>query len=319
MRLEHDNREIGTHADDHQRHEHRVTAREFGNEEDTRQRGMHHTRHHASHAQQGEVLLGHIDTNLVDVPQTREEETRETADEQRRGKRTTATATAISGRGGHHLRKQHEGDIRQEHGALTGKEGVVEDAVPVGLRPSVEQQVDTGITFTIECREEEDEQTQRHTADGQFDVRMILELGKHAFAGTHHPDEIERYQTTADAQEDTGWDALHRPTAVKMEGKKGCITTEDIGEDCGCHTRDENRQKGRHRHIDHQHLKREHQSGYRGLKDTCNSTGCTTAHEGHKHLTVEMEQLSEVRADGRACEHDRSLSTHRSTETDGNG
>ena len=70
MRFEDDDGEIGTDADNHQRHEHRITTRQFCNQEDTCQRGVHHTRHHTSHPQQGEILLRHINTNLVDIPQT---------------------------------------------------------------------------------------------------------------------------------------------------------------------------------------------------------------------------------------------------------
>ena len=48
-------------AHDHQWDEELVTACQFGYQEDTRQRCMHHARHHACHAHQRKVLLGDID------------------------------------------------------------------------------------------------------------------------------------------------------------------------------------------------------------------------------------------------------------------
>ena len=70
VRLENVNRKIGRYRDYHQRHEEIVATGNLCDEENTCQWGMHHTRHHTSHSQQGKVLLWHIDTNLVDVPQT---------------------------------------------------------------------------------------------------------------------------------------------------------------------------------------------------------------------------------------------------------
>ena len=82
VRLEDDDGEIGAYTDDHQRHKHTIATRQFGNQEDTCQRRMHHARHHTSHTQQREILLWDIDTYLVHVPETREQETCETTDEQ---------------------------------------------------------------------------------------------------------------------------------------------------------------------------------------------------------------------------------------------
>ena len=62
--------EIGRHRDNHQRHEEIVATGNLSDEEDTRQWGVHHTRHHSRHSQQGKVLLRHVDTYLVHIPQT---------------------------------------------------------------------------------------------------------------------------------------------------------------------------------------------------------------------------------------------------------
>ena len=95
MRLEDVDGEVGADGDNHERHKEVVAAGYLGNEEDAGQGGMHHARHHAGHAQQGEVLLGHIDTDIVDVPQSCKEESGEAADEQRGCEGTAATAAAI--------------------------------------------------------------------------------------------------------------------------------------------------------------------------------------------------------------------------------
>ena len=148
---------------------------------------------------------------------------------------------------------------------------------------------------------------------------MILETGKHILAGTHHPNEVKRHETTTDAQQHTSRNALYRPLAVKVEGEERGIAAEDISKTSGRHTRHENRQQRRHRHVDHQHLKRKHQTRYRRLEDTCDSTCGTTAHKCHQHLTIQMEQLSQVRPDGRASEHDRRLGSHRTTKANRDG
>ena len=59
--LEDDDGQVTGDGDNHQRHEHVVAAGNLGNEEDARQRGVHDAGHDAGHAQQGEVLLGHVD------------------------------------------------------------------------------------------------------------------------------------------------------------------------------------------------------------------------------------------------------------------
>ena len=138
MRLENDNREIGTDADNHQRHEHTIATRQFCDEENTRQRRMHYPRHHTRHTQQGKVLLRHIDAYLVDVPQTREQETCEAADEQRGSERTAAAATTICGRGSKHLGEQHQCDIRYQQYTIASPHRIVKYLIPINFRFSVQ-------------------------------------------------------------------------------------------------------------------------------------------------------------------------------------
>ena len=138
VRLEDDDGEISTDADNHQRHEHGVPTRQFCNQKHPRQRGMHHPRHHTRHAQQGEVLLRYIDTNLIDVPQSGEKESGKAANEQRGSKRTATTSATVCCRCSKHLCKQHQGNIGYQHRTLTREERIVQDAVPIGFRPPVQ-------------------------------------------------------------------------------------------------------------------------------------------------------------------------------------
>ena len=101
--------------------------------------------------------------------------------------------------------------------------------------------------------------------------------------------------------------------------EQGIAAQEQIGKHRGCHTRYQDGQQRCHRQVDHQHLEGEHQTGNRGLEDTGDGSGGTTAHQQHQLFTVEVELLSDVRADGRASQHDGRLGTHRTTEADGDG
>ena len=127
--------------------------------------------------------------------------------------------------------------------ALTREKGVVEDLVPVGLSASIQQEVDAAITLAIERREQEDQQAEDGSSDGQTDMRMFLVFGKDTLTETHHPDEIQGDESTGDAQQHTGREALDRPLTVEMEREQRCVATEDISETRGCHTRHEDGQK----------------------------------------------------------------------------
>ena len=111
MRFEDNDGQVCSHRNNHQWHEQVIATGNLGYQEDTSQWGMHHTRHHASHTQQGKILLRHIDSYLVDVPQTGKEESCEASDKQRRSKRTTTAATTIGSRCGKHLGQEHESDV----------------------------------------------------------------------------------------------------------------------------------------------------------------------------------------------------------------
>ena len=118
---------------------------------------------------------------------------------------------------------------------------------------------------------------------------MVFISCEDALAKTHHPDEIQGDKATGDAQEDTGRKALDRPFTIKMERKQGRIATNDIRKTSSRDTRYQDRQKRRHGHINHKHLKGKDQSGYRSLEDARDGTSRTTANKCHQSLSVEME------------------------------
>ena len=68
MALEDADGQEGTDADNHQWHKQLITTRQLSYQEDTRQWGVHHSRHHTRHTHQGEVLFRNINTDLVHVP-----------------------------------------------------------------------------------------------------------------------------------------------------------------------------------------------------------------------------------------------------------
>ena len=111
---------------------------------------MHHSRHDSSHTQESEILLRHIDSHLIDVPQARKEEPREAADKQRRCERTTTASAAIGSSRGKHLGEEHQRDVYNKVFGMAIEQGAVEQLVPVGLRLAVEQQVDAVVSLAIE-------------------------------------------------------------------------------------------------------------------------------------------------------------------------
>ena len=125
MRFKDNNRKISTHTDDHQWHKHAITTREFCYQENTRQRRVHHTRHHTSHAQQSEILFRYIDTYLVDIPKAGEQETCKTANKQGGCKRSTTAATTIRSWSSHNFGKQHQGDIGNQKCTLSWEKWVI--------------------------------------------------------------------------------------------------------------------------------------------------------------------------------------------------
>ena len=148
---------------------------------------------------------------------------------------------------------------------------------------------------------------------------MVLQFSEDILAECHGTDEVESYESAENAQEDIAWHTLYYPWAVKHECEQLVVAYEDISE-TGCrYGCDEDRGDARHREVNHQYLDGEDESGYWRLEDSGDSRSSTTAYEQHKRLVVESEELSEVTCDTRTREHDRSLGTYGTTESDGYG
>ena len=93
-----------------QRDQQLVAAGNLGDEEDGRHRRLHHAGHQRRHAHEGEILLRHAETQVVET--TSEDETEDGAHEQRR---TEGTADAPAGVGRRHREHLQEEDQREEH------------------------------------------------------------------------------------------------------------------------------------------------------------------------------------------------------------
>ena len=317
--LEHDDDQIGTHTHDDERNEQPVSTRDFGNEENARQRGVHHAGHHAGHAQKREVLLGDIDSHLISVPQAGKEETAEGSDEQRRGERTATSSTAVGGRGGKNLGEQHHGNVEHEQVAVAVEQRVVHHCVPVGFGLSVQQDVDAVVAFAIERGEKENQGAQHQSAQGELGVGLVLEAFEHPLAGRHGAYEVETHQPTDHAEQYAGGYSVDEPLFVECEMKQRVSAYEQVGEAGGRDTGDEDGQQRGHGQVDHEHLEGEHQSGDGSLEDAGNGCRGATSHEQHDRFAVHLERLCQVGANGRTREHDGSLGTHRTAETDGDG
>ena len=67
----------------------------------------------------------------------------------------------------------------------------VQEGVPVGLRLTVEQDVDARIAFAIERWKKENQRTQHDAADGELYVRLVANAREQSLAGRHHADEVK--------------------------------------------------------------------------------------------------------------------------------
>ena len=73
---------IGADGHDNQWNEKLIATCQFCNEENTRQRCMHHCCHHCCHTIKSKVLLRNIHTELLHIPETGKEETTKATDKQ---------------------------------------------------------------------------------------------------------------------------------------------------------------------------------------------------------------------------------------------
>ena len=173
MRLEVLDGEIRAYGHYHQRHEESIAASQFGNEEDTRKRGMHDTAHQAAHAQHGEVALWDVDTeDVIRIPYPAEDEAADTTEEKAGGEDTTTTAAAIGGCRGEDLEEDYQGKIDKQMVAAI-EEGAVHRSVPISLPVAIEQKGDEVVAFTVKRREEIDEQAQHGRSNQKFLIPSV--------------------------------------------------------------------------------------------------------------------------------------------------
>ena len=281
-------------AHNHQRHEELVAAREFGDEEDARKRGMHHARYETRHAHECKVLLRNVDAHLVHIPEARKEETGKTANDERRGKGTTASATAVGCRGGKNLGKGYQGDVEDEQLVVPVEERTAHHLSPVFHILSLQQHVDCRIALAVERREEEDERTQNQSAKQQFYVWIRRKLGKEALARRHGAHEIKAHQAAENAQQKAGRHAVERPRTGKRKIEKTLGAHQDVGKASSCYTTDKDRQQGSHAQVYHQHLKRKYESGNGRLEDAGNGCRSAAAHQQNHGFLVHAENLAQV-------------------------
>ncbi len=307
---------VRAYANHHKWYEHSVAASKFGNKEHTRQRGVHDTRHHRCHSQHGEVLLGNIDAYLFHVPHAGEEEASQSAYEQRGRESTAAASAAVCRRRGEDLCGKDEEDVDDEPLAVAGEDGVVHNFRPVGFGLSAKKDVDAGVPFAVECREEEDERAEDNASQKEPLVRVV-QTGEDALAEVHGAYEVKANKTAKDPQKDICRRTFYHPAVTHGEVEQRVGAGEEIAEEYCRDGTDKDRQQRRHSKVYHKHLEGEHQSGDGGFEDTRNGSGGTTAYEEHQRAVVHLERLTQIAANGGAGKHDRSLGTHGTSEADG--
>ena len=116
---------------------------------------------------------------------------------------------------------------------MTVEEGVVEQHVPVGFRPAVEQHVDGTVPFTVEYRTKKDKRTEHHTAQQQFGIAVLAEPCKDVLAHGHGPDEIQADQSAAHPEGNARRHTLQHPCSVEPEVEERVAAHKHIGETSG--------------------------------------------------------------------------------------
>ena len=143
---------------------------------------------------------------------------------------------------------------------------------------AVEEESNQIVAFAVERREEIDEQAQH---DGSQEELLIAsaKATEHTLEQVHRPREVETCQSAHDAQQDIGWDAVHRESVLQVELKDGTRPGHGEGKSRGRHTRHEQRQEARHGQVDHQHFEHEDKSGNRGFEDARHGSCGSAANE----------------------------------------
>ena len=229
MRLEHDDGQVGADGNDHQRQEEVVAARQLGDEEDARQRGVHHTAHHARHTHEGKILLRQERSRVKLIAEVGKDKTRDAPQIERGGKDTAATASAIGRAGSKDLEEDDQHQVEQQQVAVTVEQGVIHHRVPLVIAHPVQQQFYRIIAFAIKRRKKENQNAQHGAAQQELLPRRV-QPAKDALHPAHGPCEVERHQAAKDAQQDDVGDAPQGKRLVEVEAEHGFLPRDDVGQ-----------------------------------------------------------------------------------------
>ena len=298
---------------------------ELGAEEDTHERSVHHATHDSCHTHHGEVHFGQEGKVTCVVEHYGKEESCEVAEEERWSERTTAASTAIGSSSGKCLAGHDEQDEQAEDKETASmhqpifahRYQVVEYRLFGNLVVcAVIDVLYCLITFAIERRKKEDGTAEEETSNNPFLpwVGDFLEL---VFCPEGATGEVERRKATEHTKQKDIRDSFDCEVHRLGEIEQSLATLDSISHACCCDSTDEERHDRRCRKVEHQHLDREQESSDRSLEDAGNTSSGATTQKYHHGVLVETEGASEVAANGRACEHDRSLGTDRTTKADG--
>ena len=199
VRLEHQNRQVRTDGNNHQRQEKVVSTGKFRNQEHTGKRCMHDTRHNSRHPQQRKILLGNIHGEREIIGSMRKKETGNTAQIQAWCKDTTASPAGIGRTRGKHFSQQNQ-EQEYQYSPVRIIQIIEQTLIHYMGELPVQQRANRVVTFTIQRREKEDKHTQHNTAEQEL-LPVHTQLAVHPFHPVHHPCKIKGNQSAEDAQQ----------------------------------------------------------------------------------------------------------------------
>ena len=319
VRFEHDNSKVRADRHNHQRQEQTVSTGQLGYQEDSGQRGMHDARHQSRHSHQGKVLFRNVCTSQLElIAHIREHKAGNTSQEQARCKNTTATATTVGRTRCEDLKQDNQQQIHHQQLRVPVEKRVIHYRIPFGIRPSIEQQGNGIITFTIQRREQKNQYTQHGSSNQELHIRITI-TAENILNPVHGTGKIPGHQPTENAQCNGVWNTFQRERIIQVKLEHGFRTSEQIRNRSCRHTGNQQGKQRSHGQVNHQYLQRKDHTGNRCLEDTRNRPGSSTSHQQHQRLVVHTENTAQVRTNGRTGQHNRRFGTDRSTTTDGNG
>ena len=146
-----------------------VSSGQFGNQEDTCQRSVHDAGHESRHTYQSEVRLRHHQS--AHIHDSRREKTGDSSHEERRREDTSYTSGTVGSHRSDNLEQDDKTEIGQQH------------PMPVACRPfvmlqgavldcrhrvPVDELADHIVSFSVQRREDINQDAQRHASDKQF-------------------------------------------------------------------------------------------------------------------------------------------------------